>query len=62
MIQTERLILHPATDEEMRALIAAEPDEDLKKAYAEMLEGCLEKPEQRLWYAAWFIDTLSGDG
>lgn len=61
MIQTERLLLHPASDEEMRTLIAAEADEGLRAAYAEMLAGCLEKPEQRLWYTAWFIDTLSGE-
>lgn len=61
MIQTGRLFIHPATDEEMRALIAAEAEEELRTAYSEMLAGCLEKPEQRLWYAAWFIDTLSGE-
>lgn len=60
-VQTERLIIHPASDAQMRDLIAAETDEELKAAYSQMLAGCLASPEQRQWYAAWFIDTLSGE-
>ena len=61
MIDTERLSIRIATDEEMRELIAAEPVEELKVAYGEMLAGCLEYPDQRPWYAVWFIQLKSGE-
>ena len=61
MIDTERLSIRIASDGEMRALIAAEPTEELKAAYGEMLAGCLEHPEQRPWYAVWFICLKSGE-
>ena len=57
---TERLTLRPASDEEMRALIDAEPDEGLKAAYGEMLAACLAHPAQRQWYAAWFLELPNG--
>ena len=57
MIKTERLNIRIATDDEMRALVAEETDEEMKKAYGEMLEGCLREPENRQWYAAWFIEA-----
>ena len=46
MIQTDRLNIYPASREQMEAMIASERDEELKKAYSEMLEGCLRHPEQ----------------
>jgi len=60
IIETERLRLHPATREQMEALVAAQTDPELRKAYAEMLEGCLRHPEQRVWYAPWSIETTDG--
>lgn len=46
-----------ASDDEMRILISEEPDEEMKAAYSEMLDGCIKYPHLRQWYAAWFIDT-----
>ena len=57
---TERLTVRVASDEEMRALIEAEPVEELKAAYGEMLAACLAHPAQRQWYAAWFISLPNG--
>ena len=51
MMRTERLRLYPASREQMEAMIATEQDEELKKAYSEMLEGCLRHPDQWDWYA-----------
>ena len=60
MIQTDRLDIYPASREQMETMIASERDEELKKAYSEMLEGCLRHPEQWDWYAAWIIETKDG--
>ena len=60
LIETERLRIYPATREQMEAAIAAEQDEGLKAAYAEMLEGCLKQPEQWAWYAMWNIEQKDG--
>ena len=40
--------------------IASEQDEELKKAYTEMLEGCLRRPGQWDWYAIWMIEKTDG--
>ena len=39
MLNTERLRIYPASREQMEAMIASAQDEELKKAYTEMLEG-----------------------
>jgi len=44
-IKTERLRLCMASDDEMRLLVEAEADAEMKAAYREMLAGCLEHPE-----------------
>ena len=61
-LESDRLFLHPASDEEMEELIKAEEDTGLKKAYSEMLEGCTREPENRIWYAAWFIELKNAPG
>ena len=61
MIQTERLNIRIASDDEMQRLISEEKDEELKKAYTEMFDCCAANPEQRQWYAAWFIELASGE-
>lgn len=61
MIKTERLIIRIASDDEMQMLIAEEKEEELKKAYGEMLSCCMAHPEQRQWYAAWFIEQTAGE-
>ena len=66
-IETARLCLTLANDEEMEHVIAAENDAELKKAYGEMLHGAQEHPEIRELYAMWFIklkgepETVIGD-
>ena len=60
MIRTKRLRLHPALRQQMEVLIASEQDEELKKAYTEMLQGCLRNPEQWDWYAVWMIEKTDG--
>ena len=49
-----------ASREQMEKHIASETDEELKKAYGEMLEGCLVHPDQWNWYAMWMIEKMDG--
>jgi ribosomal-protein-alanine N-acetyltransferase len=44
----------------MEATVEAESDAELKKAYGEMLAGCLAHPEQWDWYAMWRIEEPDG--
>jgi RimJ/RimL family protein N-acetyltransferase len=60
MIETKQLRIYPAMQQQMEAFIAAEADVELKKAYTEMLEGCLRHPDQWQWYAMWMIELRDG--
>jgi len=60
MLETPRLRLYPASRAQMEAAIAAEPTEELKAAYAEMLSGCLAHPDRWEWYAMWMIERKDG--
>ena len=60
MIRTDRLRIYPASREQMEAMIASGQDEELKKAFSEMLEGCLRHPDQWDWYALWMIEKTDG--
>lgn len=60
IVETERLRMHVASEEEMTALVERHRDEALGAAYREMLRGCLENPEHWEWYAAWMIDLKGG--
>lgn len=66
-IETESLILYPIANESMELLIAAEHDAEMKQAYSEMLQGCVQNPNERIWYAVWYIElknsprTIVGD-
>ena len=60
MIHTERPRLYPASREQMEAVIVSEQDGELKKAYSEMLDGCLRHPERWDWYAMWMIEEKDG--
>ena len=60
VIQTERLTLHIASDDEMRDLIAAQELDVLREAYTEMLSGALAHPNARAWYAMWMIELRDG--
>lgn len=61
-LETERLLLYPIDDGEMRALIAEQTEAELKQAYTEMLEGCLREPEARVWYAVWVMERKGEPG
>lgn len=56
MIQTERLKIYTASDDEMKKLIEEETDDEMRTAYQEMLEGCISNPGQRNWYAVCFME------
>ena len=60
VLQTRRLTLHTASQEEMRRFIDAQTDGALASAYEEMLRGCLLHPEQWDWYAIWMIEREDG--
>ena len=60
MIETKRLKIHIASQDEMLRFIEEQTDEILIKAYCEMLQGCLEHPEDWAWYAIWMIKAKDG--
>ncbi len=60
MIENERIRIYPANQEQMEKHISSETDAELKKAYGEMLEGCLAHPDRWDWYALWRIETSDG--
>ena len=61
-IESERLVLYPINDSELQTLVDKEPDLELKQAYSEMLQGCVEHPEHRIWFTIWFIELKSQPG
>ena len=60
MVTTQRMRIFPISDTEMQAKIEEELDPQLKKAYTEMLEGCIKAPELRIWYAMWLMQLHDG--
>lgn len=61
-VTTERLLIYPVSNGEMRRLIEEEKDPDLRQAYTEMLQGCLDNPEQFVWYAVWYMESKDRPG
>ena len=61
-VETERLRLSPISDNEMRQMIDAERDEIMKQAYSEMLQGCIEDPENRIWHSIWVMELKEKPG
>lgn len=59
-IETNRLLIHTASQEKMLEIIDSETDAKLQKAYREMLQGSLDHPDQWAWYAIWIIDSKDG--
>ena len=59
-LETMRLRVHTASQAEMEKIIDSQTDAELKKAYQEMLQGCLDYPEQWNWYAIWVIEEKDG--
>lgn len=60
VIETERLTIHIASDSEMTEFIEKQTDAELITAYREMLQGCLDHPYDRDWYALWMIEDRRG--
>ena len=60
MATAERIKIFPADRQQMEDAAAEAQDPELKKAYTEMLEGCLDHPEQWDWYAMWIIENEDG--
>ena len=60
MIETENLKIYAASQNEMENFIELQTNEILKAAYTEMLNGCIENPEQWEWYAIWMIELKDG--
>ena len=59
-LETERLRLYVASRVEMEQFIERQTDEELRKAYQEMLDGYLAHPEQGEWYAIWMVTRRDG--
>ncbi len=59
-MKKKELKIYPADKEQMEVRIAEETDAELKKAYKEMLQGCLEHPDKWDWYAMWIIEDADG--
>lgn len=59
-IETERLIIYTASEDEMRQITKEQTDEELKSAYRQMLQGALDHPDLREWYAVWIIKRKDG--
>ncbi len=60
VMETERLSIHMASRDEMLRYIEAQTDDSLKTAYQEMLQGCLDHPDQWEWYSIWMIERKDG--
>lgn len=60
MIETQNLKIYAASQNEMKNFIKSQTNDVLKAAYTEMLNGCLENPEQWEWYAIWMIELKDG--
>lgn len=55
------MVLYPISKEELQVKIGEERDEEMKKAYTEMLAGCIKKPEQHIWYTVWMMQLNTGN-
>ncbi len=60
MIETKNLKIYAASQNEMENFIESQTNDVLKAAYTQMLNGCLENPEQWKWYAIWMIELKDG--
>jgi len=60
MIETKNLKIYASSQDEMEKFIELQTNEVLKAAYTEMLNGCIENPEQWEWYAIWMIELKDG--
>ena len=59
-LETARLKIRIASRGEMERYIEEQTDPDLKQAYGEMLQGCIDRPGEWAWYAIWMIGLKDG--
>ncbi len=52
--------IYPADRQQLEDAIDGAEDPELKKAYKQMLDGCMEHSEKWDWYAMWLIDNKDG--
>ena len=55
MITTERLKIYPISLDKMKEIVENEKNEILKIAYKEMLDGCINNPQNHIWHTLWFM-------
>lgn len=60
IIETNRIKIYAASNEQMERFIREQSVDVLKAAYTEMLDGCRKHPEQWKWYAIWMIELKDG--
>lgn len=60
MTTARRIKIFPANRQQMEDNISFAKDPELKKAYSEMLDGCMKHPEKWDWYAMWIIENEDG--
>lgn len=53
MVTTERMNIFPISIEKLKEIVEKEKNKMLKIAYQEMLDGCLDYPENYIWYTLW---------
>ncbi len=59
-LKTKRMMLVPMEDAQIADIIMTLPEE-LAQAYTQMLQGCREHPDDRLWHTPWqMIDRQTG--
>ena len=61
MVTTERMNIYPISIEKLKEIIQQEKNEILKIAYQEMLNGCLDYPENFIWYTLWFMELKDSE-
>lgn len=60
ILKTKKLLIATMTDNELRSAILSETDEHMKNELHEMLQACLEHPEDHNWYTNWKIALHDG--
>ena len=61
MVTTERMNIFPISIEKLKEIVEKEKNKMLKIAYQEMLDGCLEYPENYIWYTLWFMELKDSE-
>ncbi len=61
-VESSRLFFYPISDDEMKKLILGERNPELRQAYSEMLQGCVDEPEKRIWRAVWQMELKDQPG